>query len=68
MNDKKNLSVALTPAEKWLGWLYMPIYLAFLSLLLMAAFDYLGWDYTSGAGSARLNGAFFLVNFLINLL
>ncbi len=68
MNDKKRLSVALTPAEKWLGWLYLPIYIAFLSIILVAVFDLLGWDYQTGAGKARLNGLFFLINFLAAVL
>lgn len=68
MNNKKRLSIALTTGEKWLGWLYMPIYLAFLSVILMAAFELLGWDMESTQGKARLNGVFFLVNFLAAVL
>lgn len=64
MNNTKRLSIAMTKSETVWGWLYTPFYFVLLAGILSAVFRRLGWETDSPGGQARLNGLFFLVNFL----
>lgn len=67
MNNSKRLSIAMRRQEMALGWLYFPFYLVFTGQLLSMAFLALGWPVNTPQGMARLNGGFYLVNFLVAL-
>lgn len=67
MNNSKRLSIAMSRQETALGWLYIPFYLLLTGQLLSMAFLALGWPVDTPQGMARLNGGFYLVNFLAAL-
>lgn len=64
MNNKKRLTISMTSAQQGWGWAYLLFYLVLFPPLLGMGFDALGWEHDTPAGNARLNGVFFLVNFL----
>lgn len=68
MNETKRLSIAMTREERIWGWLYVPFFLVLLSWILAEGFRILGWDTETLLGQARLNEAFFVVNFLAAVL
>lgn len=68
MNHSKRLSIPMTRRERVGGWLYVPVYFVALSLVLNAIFLFLGQDVKDPVVAARLNGIFFLVNFLATVL
>ena len=68
MNETKRLSIAMTREERIWGWLYVPFFLVLLSWILAEGFRILGWDTETLLGQARLNEAFFGVNFLAAVL
>ena len=68
MNETKRLSISMTREERIWGWLYVPFFLVLLSWILAEGFRLLGWETETLLGQARLNGAFFGVNFLATVL
>lgn len=64
MNESKKLTVQMTAGEAMAGWIYLPVYLLLLGLVLELVFQLLGLDSTSLQGRTNLNGAFFCTNFL----
>lgn len=68
MNDKNKLTVQMNTSENILGWLYIPFYLVVLGELLIRFSNYMGIDISSAEGEVRLNGAFFVINFVLCLL
>lgn len=64
MNESKRISVHMGRGETMTGWVYLPLYLLVLPVALEYVFLALGMDISSAAGKARVNGVFFVVNFL----
>ena len=58
-----NLGSSMTQAEQVAGWIYLPFYVFFLSLLLSWLFSALSWS-----SGVRLNAVYFGLNLLITLL
>ncbi len=68
MNQKQKLSIPLSRAEKVWGWVYMPLYLILLGPVLLMGAQWVGLNTASVYGQAMINGAYFLINFLVVLL
>ncbi len=68
MNESKQLSISMTTSELIMGWLYVPIELAFLVPLLNSFFQFMKWPTDTAEGAVWFNGVFWTVNFLITAL
>lgn len=64
MNDRKRLSIQMGKLETALGILYFPFFLTLTAFLLTLLFEKMGWPLETAQDLARLNGLYFLVNFL----
>ena len=63
MQARRQLTVSLSRPERIAGWIYLPIYLVGLSLVLGLVFTLLGYDITQSDITARLNLIYGLINF-----
>ncbi len=59
-----DLGCRMTKYERVFGWIYLPVYVFLLSLILPWAFRILGWEMTG----LRLNTCYFCINFALILL
>lgn len=57
--------VALERREAVAGWVYLPVYLLLLSIILTYVFHWLGFDLNSEAMQLHLNVVYGLVNFVV---
>ena len=65
MQPRRQLTIQLRRAERIGGWIYLPIYLLGLSMVLGAVFALLGYDVTDSSVMARINLIYGFVNLLV---
>ena len=64
MNQSNSLSVHLKRSESIAGWIYLPFYLFFLSLILGIVLAALGYDILDAGIQAKTNLAYGVINFI----
>lgn len=57
--------ILLETREKLAGWIYLPIYLLILAMLLSIVFMLLGWNVQSEEAQLHMNAVYGAINFLV---